>query len=394
MPAPGTAVPWCTTGRYLAERPVFTLDPFLHAGCYYVQEAASMLLEQAVIAGGPWDADTIALDLCAAPGGKSTHLAALLPAEALLICNEPVKPRQAALQENLWKWGRTGTVITGDRPEAFAPLGAFADLIVVDAPCSGEGMFRKEPFARAQWTDGLVEQCARQQADILRTAWALLRPRGTLIYSTCTWEERENEEQVERLVHDGGLFLPLALDAVWGVVAGGAGYRCYPHRLQGEGFFLAAVRKPGERSGRAPAGAVAPLPAEVAGWCATPALFTTGVHQGLHHVHQARWDAHVQALMRTVRVLAPGTPLAEPKGHELRPHAAWALAQELRADAFPALELDKADALRYLRGEALNAEGAEGVSRVEHAGHTLGWVHGAGRRWNNRWPAPWRIRMR
>ncbi|MFT3885226.1 MAG: RsmB/NOP family class I SAM-dependent RNA methyltransferase [Flavobacteriales bacterium] len=180
VPDRGSPVPWCGMGRYLLERPVFTLDPLLHAGCYYVQEASSMLLEQAVHAAGPWPADTVALDLCAAPGGKSTHIADLLPEEALLICNEPVRPRQAALQENLLKWGRTGTVITGARPEAFLPLGAFADLIVVDAPCSGEGMFRKEPFARTQWNDGLVEHCALQQRAILEVAWELLRPGGTV----------------------------------------------------------------------------------------------------------------------------------------------------------------------------------------------------------------------
>jgi len=382
------------TGRYLAERPVFTLDPLLHAGCYYVQEAASMLLEQAVQACGPWSARTVALDLCAAPGGKSTHLAALLPKEALLISNEPVRARQGALLENNWKWGRTGTVITGSDPSAFLSLGAIADLIVVDAPCSGEGMFRKEPFARTQWNDGLVEQCALQQRTILDAAWELLRPGGTLIYSTCTWEGRENEQQVERLLQRGAAFVAPPIDPAWGVVAGDKGYRCYPHRVKGEGFFLAALRKPGERVPNAQRPNTASVPEELQPWCEASEHYASIVHQEVHHVHPVHAHSLVQSLLNTVHVLAPGTPLAERKGSELRPHAAWALADALRRDAFPQLDLDREQALRYLRGEALNAEGATGVSLVTHAGRPLGWVQGAGRRWNNRWPAPWRIRMR
>ncbi|HEX2617241.1 MAG TPA: hypothetical protein VHL57_06840, partial [Flavobacteriales bacterium] len=380
---------------------VFTLDPHLHAGCYYVQEASSMLLEQAVRAGGPWPMDTVALDLCAAPGGKSTHVASLLPEDALLISNEPVRARQGALLENTWKWGRTGTVVTGDRPEAFLQLGAFADLIVVDAPCSGEGMFRKEPFARTQWNDGLVQQCAAQQRSILESAWELLRPGGLLIYSTCTWEERENEQQVQRLQEKGAVFLPLPIDPAWGIVASDQGYRCYPHRLEGEGFFLAALRKPGERSERSTRANEAHLTGEQAEWCASPEKWAASPTEEVRSVHPVHASTLVRALQNTGHVLTPGTPLAERKGNAWRPHSAWALANGLKRGAFPELALDKDHALRYLRGEALNlptgqagAETAEGVSLVTYAGHPLGWVQGAGRRWNNRWPASWRIRMR
>ncbi|MCC7502985.1 MAG: hypothetical protein IT229_10675, partial [Flavobacteriales bacterium] len=161
----GLPVPWCDTGRYLLERPVFTLDPLFHAGCYYVQEASSMLLEQAFLASGLAGKHIAAVDLCAAPGGKSTHLAALLSPGSLLVSNEVDRRRQKALLENLWKWGREGHVITGDTPERFAALGPMFDLVVVDAPCSGEGMFRKNEEARYHWSEAHVLGCALRQRE-------------------------------------------------------------------------------------------------------------------------------------------------------------------------------------------------------------------------------------
>lgn len=390
----GWPVPWCATGRYLDERPVFTLDPLLHAGTYYVQEASSMLLEQAVKACAP-PPDARVLDLCSAPGGKGTHLAALLAPEALLVCNEPVRTRQHALQENLWKWGRPDVVVTGSTPQDLAPLGAFFDLIVVDAPCSGEGMFRKDAFARAQWSERLVESCALQQRGIVDAAWNALAPGGCLIYSTCTWEERENERQVRHLLDQGGDFVPLPIDPAWGVVATAAGFRCYPHRVAGEGFFIAAVRKPGERPPR-PAARTAPavtMP-DVHAWL-PPGTALTPAADGTLHAVTARWADSAARLEAHLHVLSPGIPVAVHKGGNWRPHPALALSTKLVPGAFPTLDLDLTEALRYLRGEALEADGtAEGIALVRHAGHGLGWVSGAGRRWNNGWPAPWRIRMR
>ncbi|MCB0764347.1 MAG: RsmB/NOP family class I SAM-dependent RNA methyltransferase, partial [Flavobacteriales bacterium] len=193
-------VAWCTHGRYLPERPAFTFDPLLHAGAYYVQEASSMFLERAVHAIGPWRDRTLALDMCASPGGKSTHLRSLLPKDALLVANEVEPSRRQALQENLWKWGGWNVVITGAPPAAFLDLGELFDLVLVDAPCSGEGMFRKDPFAREQWNPSLVDRCERVQREILPHAWELVTPGGHLIYSTCTWEERENEDRIASLV--------------------------------------------------------------------------------------------------------------------------------------------------------------------------------------------------
>lgn len=389
-------VPWCPSGSYFDERPLFTLDPSFHAGAYYVQEASSMLLEQAFKACGPLPHRPVVLDLCAAPGGKSTHLAALLPPEALLVANEPVRTRQAMLQENLWKWGRPDVIITGDLPDAFVGLGEWCDLVLVDAPCSGEGMFRKDPFARAQWSQALVDGCVARQEDILDAAWSVLRPGGSLIYSTCTWEEQENEAQVMRMVAKGAVPVPVPVEADWGVQVSGPGLRCYPHRSKGEGFFMAVVRKPGERPGPPHSDPLeAPALNEAYGpWLQEPLGSCSIGLEGIDHVLSRAWYGTALDLMRRVRVLSPGIPMARPKGRSVVPHAALALNLALDRTGFPGLSVDRDGALRFLRGEVLPADGAEGIALIVHDGSPLGWVNGAGNRWNNAWPASWRIRMR
>lgn len=377
----GTPVPWCATGRYLAERPVFTLDPLFHAGCYYVQEASSMLLEQAFLASGHAGRDIVALDLCAAPGGKSTHLAALLTPGSLLVSNEVDRRRQPALLENLWKWGRLGHVITGDAPESFAALGPLFDLIVVDAPCSGEGMMRKDPFARQQWSPNLVARCAATQRSIVDHAWEALRPGGTLIYSTCTWAEEEDDGTLEQLrnVHGAELITLPDLSA-FGLQRTHHGVVAYPHRVQGEGFFLGVVRKPGTCVER-----IAP----------TTEATDLFEHRGVTHRIQCRWGREHALLKGHLHTLSAGTPWTEP-GPDGRPvpHPASAYAG-LSIEEAADLPLDHLQALTFLRGEALRAEAPSGSwRRVTHAGHGLGYVRGAGNRWNNLLPSGWRIRMR
>lgn len=395
----GVPVPWCQHGRYLEERPIFTLDPSLHAGAYYVQEAGSMLLEQAYRACPALPADAVVLDLCASPGGKTTHLAALLPEDAVLIANEPVRSRQPALTENLWKWGRPDTIITGSLPEAFQPLGPFCDLVLVDAPCSGEGMFRKDPFARAQWSEQLVETCAARQHGIIDAAWNALRPGGYLIYSTCTWEVREDEDQVERMIQRGGEVIPIPVEPAWGVLTTEHGQRCYPHRVRGEGFFIAVLRKPTAISGRDPYRAVnehrATPPANaIMSWLRGPDRYILLEHDEAQHAISIRWAELAEALMATVRVIAPGVPVARRKGEEWAPHAALALNTLLDQRAFPVVDMDLQEAIQYLRGEALPTTQGKGTVLMRYQGLGLGWANGVGARWNNGWPAPWRIRMR
>ena len=394
----GIPVPWCEQGRYLEARPIFTLDPLLHAGAYYVQEASSMLLAQAFRSCSALPSDAVVLDLCGAPGGKSTHLAALLPKEALLICNEPVRARQPALIENLWKWGRPDVVITGAAPEAFRPMGNFCDLVLVDAPCSGEGMFRKDPYARTQWGPHLVETCAARQHNILDAAWEVLRPGGYLIYSTCTWEACENEDQVKRMLALGAELVQIPVEPDWGVEITDVGLRCYPHRLRGEGFFIAAMRKPGSAKEtnsiqhRKEEATGTPMPWRR--WLKDSEACATLEVEEIQYAVDKRWADLVSALANTVHVLAPGIPVAQRKGEDWVPHAALALSVMVDPKAFTPVDLDRAEVLRYLRGEALAAVDASGTALVRYEGLGIGWVNGAGKRWNNKWPAPWRIRMR
>lgn len=391
----GEPIPWCTTGHWLSERPAFTFDPLLHAGAYYVQEASSMFLEQALRASGVIDRDILALDLCAAPGGKSTHLRSLLTPGSLLVANEVVQERRHILAENCWKHGAGDVVITGSDPNDLVELHSFFDLIVVDAPCSGEGMFRKDPFARTQWSPELVLRCAATQTHILDRAWDALAPGGVLIYSTCTWEPSENEEQVQNLIERGAVPINIPMDLVWGFVSnadsGVAGYRSYPHHVRGEGFFIAVLQKPGHSAERTIRSFDRTQGTDL-GWTVEKDDLLLIEHREVIHAFGKKWEAVIEAMMVALKVSAPGTPMAERKGSEWQPHPAFAFSTKLDRVAFPEVPLDDATALSYLRGEALPASGAKGVALATYKGHALGWLNGAGSRWNNRYPAPWRIK--
>jgi len=194
LPANLKAVPWCRTGAYLDQRPVFTFDPAIHAGCYYVQEASSMFLEQAVVQLKLHEKKILALDLCASPGGKTTHLASLLHPDSLILSNETIQSRLAPLKENVIKWGSGNVLVTQNDPADFASLESFFDLVVIDAPCSGEGLFRKDHDSMQQWSPQNCDLCASRQQGILKDVLPCLKPGGVLVYSTCTFNEKENEE--------------------------------------------------------------------------------------------------------------------------------------------------------------------------------------------------------
>lgn len=285
-------VPWCREGWYLSSRPSFITDPAWHAGLYYVQEASSMFLEQVFIqhAGGATqgsvaeaphggaeagdatqgsafegDATYTApslkvLDACAAPGGKSTHLQALIGKDGLLVSNEVIRTRVSILSENMQRWGGDNTVVTNNDPRDFGRLPGFFDVLVVDAPCSGSGLFRREPEAIGEWSPSLVQLCSQRQERILSDLWGCLRQGGLLIYSTCSYSSEEDEQILDWLCRSFEVEpLPVATEAGWGIVevrteTGAYGYRFYPNRVDGEGFFVAALRKKdgiaGTRRGR------------------------------------------------------------------------------------------------------------------------------------------------
>ena len=391
----GDQVPWCSNGIHLKERPSFTFDPLWHAGAYYVQEASSMFLEQALKAAGILDRDLLALDLCAAPGGKSTHLRSLLTPASLLVANEIDPRRRSTLMENLWKWGMADVIVTGSDPKDLDHLPETFDLIVIDAPCSGEGMFRKDPFAREQWSEQLVEQCAALQKNIVQHAWNALAPGGILIYCTCTWEPAENEEQVLPLIGNGAVPIEIPVNESWNIVRseneGLSTYRFYPHRLSGEGFCLSMIRKPGDLPDRSVTRSIGPGTIDLP-FLRDPVSQHVSVYNDIAHLITAKWRSELQLIESALRTAAPGIPVAERKGDQWKPHPALALSALLDRSEPAMIDLDREQAIAFLKGHALPAQEARGTALAIYRGKTLGWLQGAGNRWNNRWPAAWRIR--
>lgn len=405
-------VPWCSAGYYLAERPAFTLDPLLHAGVYYVQEASSMFIEQAwrtIVAHGDGEPRRV-LDLCAAPGGKSTLWRSLLPDETLLVANEPIRQRAQILAENLTKWGHPATVVTMAYPEEFAPFHGYFDIIGADVPCSGEGMFRKDEGARAEWSPEAVEHCAERQWQIVCDIWPTLRPGGWLVYSTCTFNPREDEEMVGRICRElGATVVEIPVLPAWGIVGH---YHFYPHRAEGEGFFLALLRKNGDGDAEAPVENVRPRKGKKAKEGKMPAVKNSGqVVKWLRNSDGFRIfrpsETHLAAIPKAfsddaaalssrLHVLTAGILMAEEKGPKLVPQHALALSEALSDEAFPRAELPRTDALAYLRRESitLSSDVPRGYVVVTYQGVPLGFVNNLGQRANNLYPDAWKIRIK
>ncbi|MBL7933165.1 MAG: RsmB/NOP family class I SAM-dependent RNA methyltransferase, partial [Bacteroidia bacterium] len=237
-------VAWCDGAFYLADRPSFTYDPLFHAGCYYVQEAGSMFIEHLLKNSLDLSKPVNVLDLCAAPGGKSTLINSLISPESLLVSNEIIKSRAGILAENLGKWGTNNTIVTNNEPRNFGELPDFFDAIVVDAPCSGSGLFRKQPEAIEEWSPEAVVSCSIRQKDILTDVLPALKPSGILVYSTCSYSEEENEAIVRWLVEVKDMeIVRIPADKNWNIVSGDLGYRFYPHLTKSEGFFCSVLRK-------------------------------------------------------------------------------------------------------------------------------------------------------
>jgi 16S rRNA C967 or C1407 C5-methylase (RsmB/RsmF family)/NOL1/NOP2/fmu family ribosome biogenesis protein len=400
-------VPWCETGYYLPGRIPFTADPLLHAGAYYVQEASSMFLEQAV--KQYIQSPARCLDLCAAPGGKSTHLCSILLENSLLVCNEVIRSRARVLVENLTKWGNPNVIVTRNDPADFGRLTHFFDLIVADVPCSGEGMFRKDLSTASSWSLSNVAFCAARQRRILRDVWNALKPGGIFVYSTCTYNTEENEENLSFLVEElGAEALPVALQTEWRVT-GALKYhypvcRFFPHKCRGEGFFMAVVRKTAGRVGeappyvsgkekrKAPNKAQSTLPGEVKHWLLHPENFHIARCGDLIRAFPAaHMDAH-RYLAGRLCVVSSGLCLGEIKGNDLLPAHALALSRELNRSSFAAVALSREEAILYLKKETLALPGEKGYALVCCKDLPLGFVKRLGNRTNNLYPQEWRIR--
>ncbi len=406
-PPGGSRVPWCGTGYYLPERPQFTFDPLLHAGCYYVQEASSMFLCRVL---GQYVACPVAvLDMCAAPGGKSTAALSAVPAGSVLVCNEPVRARAAVLAENICKWGSPGVIVTNNYPADIAATGLQFDVIVCDVPCSGEGMFRKDEGAVAEWSTAGVESCRRLQREIVASAWNCLKPGGLLVYSTCTFNTGENEENIRWICSGlGASVLPVDTEAGWGITGslldGFAGpvYRFIPGTSRGEGLFMAALRKPGD--GQPAPGPRRPKKAakQPRQQVKMPVEWLSGGGDGfavsvrgdvIEAVPAALSDIHAVAAAG-LRVLSAGVTLGRIKGRDIVPDISLALSTALNRSAFPNVELTYAQAIAYLRREAVTLpEGTpRGYVLVTYGGAPLGFVKNLGNRANNMYPQEWRIK--
>ena len=396
---------WATDGYYLKERPSFTFDPLLHAGCYYVQEASSMFVEQAV--KQHLGAARVALDLCAAPGGKSTLLRSLLPDDCVLVSNEVMRPRAQVLAENITKWGHPRSIVTSNYPADFTPLGELFDLILVDAPCSGEGMFRKDAGAVEEWSPKNVQECVARQCEILDDVWDALKPGGVLIYSTCTFNQEENEQNVKWIIEElGAELLPIAYDPTWGIVEGNPGYHFYPHKTKGEGFYLCAFRKHGLAIGEV----ARPLEKRLPKF--KPQLIPRVEHeevikQWLQHserwlfrqqdrfvlAYPAKYKELIEILSKQFICVSTGFGVCELRGKMPVPQHALAMAKALRKEAFREVELPLETALAYLRNEAIALPNMPTeVLLVTYQGVPLGFVKNVGNHCNNLYPKEWRIR--
>ena len=404
-------VPWTTDGYYLEERPPFTFDPLFHCGGYYVQEASSMFVEQAVRQhlGTP----RVALDLCAAPGGKSTLLRSLLPDDAVLVSNEVMRPRAQVLAENITKWGHPRCIVTSNYPADFTPLGPLFDLILVDAPCSGEGMFRKDEVAVAEWSPENVAICWQRQRDILTDIWPTLRPGGLLVYSTCTFNTEEDEENVRWMMDElGAELLPVNIESTWGITPTLLPnvphvYRFLPGRTRGEGFFMAVVRKKPDiddaghvglpsrkRMASAAVSKRSVKSSVVSSWLTSPETYIYKEESNGIVAIPTEMDPLCTLLATRLRLLKAGVFLAEVKGRDVIPTHELAMSTVLSPEAFPTCELSYVDALRYLHREAivLPSDMPRGFVLVKWRGLPLGFVKNIGNRANNLYPQEWRIR--
>ena len=396
-------VDWCALGRYLNRRPQFTFDPLMHAGYYYVQEASSMFLARVI--GQYVDEPVVMLDMCAAPGGKSSLARCILPDDSLLIANEPIRTRANILAENMQKTGHPSVIVTNNYPAEISRSGIQADVILCDVPCSGEGMFRKDEGAIAEWSVQNVEKCWRLQREIVTEAWKCLNVGGLLIYSTCTFNTKENEENVRWICDNfDAEVLPVDTEKHWQItgslLAGFAEpvYRFIPGFTRGEGLFMAAVRK---RSG------------EVNGKKAKKEKATRKEYNGVCCKWVENADnycfiddntritaiprRHVDTYMllrQGTKIVTAGVTVGTIKGKDVIPDHSLALSIALRRDAFPTVDIDYQQAIAYLRKENITLPDytEKGFVAVRFNGAVLGFMKNIGNRANNLYPQEWKIR--
>ncbi len=393
------SVPWCSFGKYLSPRPIFTLDPTFHAGAYYVQEASSMLIEPAVRQAIGAIQQPLVLDLCAAPGGKSTLLLSIMNGRGLLTSNETIQSRVPSLEHNLTKWGYSNQIITSVDPERFEKLPGFFDLILIDAPCSGEGLFRKDPSSRKQWTPDIAHQCTMRQHRILHHAVKAIKSGGYLIYSTCTYNPQENIAQLKQLSSKGfeSLSIP-GIEAHQNIIKieenNSIGYQVYPQLSKGEGFFIGLMQNGNKKSN-------IPLGSRSIDWASTPAGAlpyselrdqNCFFQNSNFHIISAGHEKNLEVLSHGLRIIRAGIPIGQSKYNEFVPDHALSQSLNLHYDC-PKINFDMNTAIQYLKKESIpNLEERRGYHLVTFDGLGLGWVKAISGRLNNLYPQKYRIR--
>lgn len=404
-------VPWNTNGYYLKERPSFTLDPLFHAGAYYVQEASSMFLEEAIKQTVDLAKPIKVLDLCAAPGGKSTLIQSIISKESLLVSNEVIKTRVNILSENMTKWGAANVIVTNNDPKDFQRLQNYFDVIVVDAPCSGSGLFRKDANAIAEWSENNVELCAQRQQRILADIMTSLKEDGILIYSTCSYSQQEDEAIADWLIEEFKVeALRLKVEDEWGIVETvsdkekAIGYRFYPDKVKGEGFFIAAFKKqqtsagfvmdagrqkpkPKNKTERFPAADVEILKPYLVN---TDDLFF--IRQNEEVIALPIYFEHdLQLIQSSLYIKKAGVKTGTIIRKELIPAHELAVSNIINTK-LPVLDVDKETALQFLRRAEFKIEsGLKGWVLLTHQHLPLGWIKVIASRINNYYPKEWRI---
>jgi NOL1/NOP2/sun family putative RNA methylase len=400
-------VPWTSNAKYFNKRPSFVADPLFHAGVYYVQEASSMFLSHIINQiSSTHNKQSIVLDLCAAPGGKSTLLLDHLNDDSLLVANEIIKSRVNVLEENCIKWGRSNVLVTNNDPKDFTSLTNFFDIIVVDAPCSGEGMFRKDKNAINEWSEENVQLCSNRQQRILSDVIPALKPGGFIVYSTCTFNTCENEDNVIWMEKEFGLkSIEIPFNKSWGIETASQseceniyGYRFYPHKVMSEGFFISCLQKPKEETFnylKIPETKVEKVNAKdldiLREWVKDIDLFQIINASNTMYALPQTLSNKILFLRSKLNVRLSGLKLGQIINNKLIPDHQLALSIHIN-DIIPSLQVEKTNALKFLRKDTFEVPSVpQNTYLVKYQNTALGWVKVMPNRMNNYLPVNWRI---
>ena len=389
-------IEWCEHAFQLSTRPNFTLQPLFHTGCFYPQEAGSMLLDTA-LKSLDLPRQARILDLCAAPGGKSTLIASYLDGNGILVSNEVINQRAKILKENMTKWGYSNCVVTNNDPSDFERIPNFFDVIVVDAPCSGEGMFRKDPKSRDEWSPENVDLCSGRQRRIVSDVWTSLAENGYLIYSTCTFNAQENEENIAWIVKEfDAELISLEVPKEFTDGRNGVGAYGFPGTSETEGFFLAVVRKriaSDNKVSRKNSSSLA-RQKDLMDLSNFAAISESDIYFWNNQLLAVPQDStnDFLTLQANFHIVKWGTNLGEIARKGIIPHHELAMNPRLMNFAH-SIEVTRQQALEYLHGDTFVLQGAQGFQLIRYENEPLGWIKNLGNRFNNLYPKEWRIRM-